>query len=291
MKKVLILGGSGLVGSRFIELKNPYFQINAPSSPELDILDSQALEKFISLHPVDVVINFAAFTNVKEAEKEVGDRQGLVYRLNSESVKRLAAFTRQNNIHLIQLSTEYVFDGKKESPYLEEDPTCPINWYGQTKCWAEEFIQEVGGQFSIVRISMPFRSQFLAKKDIARVFLERLQTGQPITAITDSFIAPTFIDDIADALAALIKQQSLGLFHVVPPKPTTPFLFAKLIAETFKLDSSLIQEIDFTSYTKKTPNLFIKNSALSSQKFCRLFPDLLHPLEQTVATMRKQCYI
>lgn len=291
MKKVLVLGGSGLVGSRFIELENNLFHLKAPGSAELDILSEDSLKRFISSNSVDVVINFAAYTNVKEAQKEVGNKEGMVYRLNSQSVKNLAKISKQNNIHLVQISTEYVFDGKKEDSYLEEDPTCPINWYGQTKCLGEEFIKEEGGQFTIVRISMPFRSQFAPKKDIARVFLERLKNSQPITAITDSFIAPTFIDDIAGALAVLVSDRSLGTYHVVPPAPTTPFLFARLIAQTFELDSALIKETSFAEYTKETPNLFIKNSSLSSQKFCSQFPGILHPLEQTVATMRKQCYI
>lgn len=292
MKKVFVLGSQGMVGSRFVELLKDKFDFTSPTQEQLDLTDSNSLEKFIENKIPELIINFAAFTNVKAAQVEDGDKTGLVYKLNSLAVKNLADTAKKNNTRLLQISTEYVFDGtKSDSPYTEEDKPSPKNWYGKTKFFAEQFIQESGCKFLIVRISMPYRAKYDLKKDLVRSLVERLENRQPIQMITDANITPVFIDDLIFGLEALINKSIDGFYHIVPPDYTTPYEFINLIADEFNLDKSLINKTTFLDFTEGGDKLLNKNSWLSSGKFRKEFPDIdLHTIQQSIRLFKNQLY-
>lgn len=289
MTKIIVLGASGLVGSRFIELKKDTFELLTPESSSLDILDSEQLKRYISQNTPSVVINFAAFTNVAEAETESGNKEGRVYGINSLAVQNLAKICLVENIHLIQISTEYVFDGKKiDSPYLETDSTNPINWYGQTKLFAEEFIQEIGGKYTIARISMPYRKYFDPKKDLVRTFLSRLQEGLPIQAITDTHITPVFVDELCLALEKIVTSGLSGIIHLVPNESITPFEFVNLIADTFSLPKELVSQISFAEYSKGKEKLLLKDSWLSGQKYQEFDKSTFRSIPQSIQAFNQK---
>ena len=118
MKKLLILGGTGLVGSRVVELLSSSYQIFAPESSEVDLTLSGEFEQYYMAHRKDLVgatvINFVAYTNVDAAEKERGKEDGIVYRLNTIVPGEVASFCKDLGERFIHISTEYVFDGEKE---------------------------------------------------------------------------------------------------------------------------------------------------------------------------------
>lgn len=288
--KLLIFGGAGLVGSRFLELFGADFELSAPTAEELDLTDADKTRKYIEEKKPKIILNFAAITNVDGAEDEKGDKGGLIYKVNSLAVKDLAEEARDRGIHFVHISTDYVFDGAKAaSAYTEEDKPNPINWYGATKHFAEEFIQRAGGSFTIVRIAMPFSSHYEIKKDIARLFLERLQSNQEIKAISDSDISPTFVDDIAGALKILINKRAQGIYQCVSSTATTPYKFAKLIAQIFRLDGSLIKEISFNEYNQKKKAQLLRHSWMSNQKFVLGFGEgVLHTVEEALDLFKRQ---
>jgi dTDP-4-dehydrorhamnose reductase len=289
MTKILVFGGSGLVGSKFIE-QGKEFTFESPSLDEVDLLDSDQISQAIANFNGEVVINFAAFTNVDGAEEENGNRDGLVYRLNSLAPKNIAKFCKQNKKYFLQISTDYVFDGKKDdSPYTEEDRPNPINWYGKTKFFGEEFVIEEGGEFLIARLSMPFSSHYIEKSDIARSFLKLLQSGNEIRAIADQKITPVLVDDLASALTILIKEKETGIFHLVSSDSTTPYEFAKNIAKIFSLNENLVKTTTFADYSTSVSAPRLKNSWLSSQKFNKKFgEDILHSVKGALEIFRNQ---
>lgn len=284
MKKILVFGGSGLVGSRFIDLYSKDFEISAPPVSEVDILNQDAvLKKFEKVNP-DAVINFAAFTQVEQAEEQKGDKNGICYLINVVGAKNVAESCKHFNKKLIHISTEYVFDGTKEnSPYIEEDTPNPINWYGTTKLAGEEFVLGSQCQSVIVRISMPFSDFYEEKKDIARFFLGELRKGNKIKAIEDQRVTPTIVSDIADGLKTLVLSEAQGIYHVSSTDSVTPLEFAKTIAETFNLNYSLISHVSFDEYNKNKLAKLLKYSWLNPTKFERQFGEgILHTVEEGV---------
>ncbi|MCR4306065.1 MAG: NAD(P)-dependent oxidoreductase [Candidatus Daviesbacteria bacterium] len=290
MKKVLVFGGSGLVGSKFIDLYSKNFEISAPDASDVDILNKDQVLKAIEQFNPDSVINFAAFTNVEGAENEKGDKSGICYRINAEGAKNVAEAVGSFGKHLIHISTEYVFDGTKEmSPYTEEDKPNPINWYGQTKLLGEQFVLESGVDAVIIRICMPFSSFYELKKDIARFFLTQLQGGNKIKAIADQRVTPTVVNDIVTALKTVIEAGVTGLYHVSSTDSVTPSEFAKTIAEVFQLDYSLIEEIALDEYNKTKKAKLLKFSWLNPTKFEREFGEgILYTVEEGLVLFKKE---
>lgn len=287
--KVLIFGGSGLVGSRFIDLFEKDLEIKFPTAQEVDILNKDQVLKFTEDFNPDALINFAAYTNVEEAQNQKDDKGGICYLINAVGAKNVAEASKKFGKKLIHISTEYVFDGQKESPYNEEDKPNPINWYGQTKYFAEEFVLESGCDLILVRISMPFRASYELRKDIARFFLDQLQKGIEITAVENQKITPTLVDDIANALFKILEKEEKGIYHVCSVKSTTPFEFAKTIAQFFNLDKSLVNPISIEKFNENKKAKLLKNSRLDSSKFVSSFGrGILHTIEEGVEIFKQQ---
>lgn len=289
-EKILVLGGSGLVGSYFTQKYGQEFEIISPLVEEVDILNKDAFRKKAEEVSPDVIINFAAFTNVEEAEKQKGDKEGLCYLINALGAKNVAEVCSDLDKKLIHISTEYVFDGTKaESPYTEEDKPNPINWYGATKHFGEEFVMESLPGSTIIRISMPFRGFYEEKKDVARFFLSQLETGKRLQVVEDQRITPTIVSDIADALKTVVVSEATGLFHVSSTDSVTPLKFAKTIADTFGFDHPQISSIGLDEYNERKKAKLLKYSWLNPTKFKRQFGDkILHTVKEGVELFKKE---
>ena len=143
----MVLGGSGLVGSRVLELWADDRALTAPTHAQLDVLDADALAAFIAETQAPVVLNLAAWADVDGAESETGDRNGRVYALNARFPARLATLCADRGKYLVHVSTDYVFDGaRQDRPYRETDPTGPLCWYAETKLSGEHGVLGSGAQ-------------------------------------------------------------------------------------------------------------------------------------------------
>lgn len=289
-QELLIFGGAGLVGSKFITLYQNKYEIDYPDIDDLDILNLDQLSRYVEKSPAEIIINYAAFTDVDKAEEEKGNKDGIVYRLNSLAVRNMCDLCKKFNKHYIHFSTDYVFNGEKSSgPYTEEDTPNPLSWYGETKNAAEKFISESDVGSTIIRLSMPFSSHYDLKSDIVRFFLKQLQENQEIVAIDDQFVTPVFVNDLAAALDKLIENRATGIYHVVCRTYTTPFGLAKIIAEKFGLNSDLIKstKIDEYNKTRKAPRS--KYGWLSPEKFEKEFgKGILHSVEESIDQFRQE---
>lgn len=290
MKKILVFGGTGLVGSKFIKLHQTSFEIEAPTATEVDIISKDQLkQEFEKINP-DFILNFAAFTNVEEAEKQKDDKTSICFQVNAMGAKNVAEVCKDFAKHLVHISTEYVFDGtKEESPYTEDDKPNPINWYGQTKLEGENYVLESGNKATVVRISMPFSAYYEQKKDVARFFLEQLKANNQLTAVVDQRITPTLVDDVAIALAILLQNQTLGIYHIASRDWVTPLEFAKTIAETFHLDHALISSLKLDEFNKNKKAKLLKYSWLNPAKFEKEFgDDILHTVDEALVIFKQE---
>ncbi len=270
--KILVLGGSGLVGSRFIELTKDQFEVDSPSHNDLDLLNEQEIASYLASSGAEVILNLVAITNVDNCQDEEGDKAGNVYKLNSLVPQTLAQEAKKNGKHLVHVSTDYVFDGEKtESPYTEEDQTNPINWYGKTKQLAEEFVLGVDPNFSIVRPEMPYSAVFEKRKDFARFFLDSLKEGKEIKSIKDQQITPVYVDFAVRAFAKIIEEKAGGIWQIASTDTITPFEFAKEVARQANLDSFKIMPVTFDEFNAGRKASRPHHSWMSVKKFEQRF--------------------
>ncbi|MGB6839040.1 MAG: NAD(P)-dependent oxidoreductase [Microgenomates group bacterium] len=236
---ILILGSSGLVGSRFVDLLAVERQSITPKSVELDITDRASLNDFIKRKKdnFDVVINFAAITNVDEIEKERGNEKGMVWQVNVEGAANVAEAAKKHDKFLVHISTDLVFSGSEEDPGpYAEDSKLPenlnrISWYGWTKLMGEKKVRELNKNSAIVRISYPFRSHYTRKIDFARNILQLFDEGKLYPMSTDQLMTPTFIDEAASAIEEICELEKPETFHLASSDTITPYEFANYLLE------------------------------------------------------------
>jgi dTDP-4-dehydrorhamnose reductase len=272
-KRVVVLGGSGFVGSRVRELWADALAVVAPSHADLDVCDAGAVRAYLAGSGARAVLNLAAWAGVDTAEEQRGDTSGQVYALNALFPERLAETCRALGQHLVHVSTDYVFDGTNaERPYRESDPTGPaLCWYAETKLRGEQAVLAADAGANVARIEMPFSGREQPRRDFARTILGRLRAGQSISGVVDQHITPVFLDDAVHALRLLIDAPSAGVVHVAAADWTTPFRFAQSIARRVDLDSGLIEPEDFAIFAAKRPAQRPQHSWLDVSLFASRF--------------------
>src|SRR5215468_9744707 len=159
--RFFLLGGTGQVGEEFRAVPLPIdVEVVAPSRGELDLEDPRAISRMIAARPWSAVINAAAYTDVDRAERE----EPVAFAVNAEAPTRLAAETMRSGIPLVHISTDYVFDGRKGAPYVEEDAVAPLNAYGRSKLASAYGVPPANPRHVILRTSWvysPYRKNFV----------------------------------------------------------------------------------------------------------------------------------
>ncbi len=250
MKRILITGSTGLIGSRIVELLAEKYTFIPLLQSEVDITDHDTTARALNALSFDYLLHLAAYTNVDGAEQE----RELCRKINVDATANLLTQCKAKGARMIHISTDFVFDGKKkgvhgtELPiYTEASEPNPIAYYGQSKYEAE---QAVKGEAMIVRLSYPYRKSFDAKRDFVRTIRYLLEQGKTLTMVQDSLITPTFIDDIVNGLDYLIQHYSTDIYHLVGAESITPYDAGKLIARTWHINEKLIQPVSYAEYFK-----------------------------------------
>jgi dTDP-4-dehydrorhamnose reductase len=230
MRKVAIVGGSGMVASRFIDLASKDFKITSLDEKTVDITKRDAVFNFFSKNSFDSIVNFAAFTNVDGAEFQRNDKNGLVWKLNVEGPRNLVEFCKEEDVFLIHISTDFVFPGNEDYPGpYNEDAALPtssngIGWYGWTKKIAEDVVSNSATRFAIVRYGYPFRAATYERKlDWGRNLLKLYDEHKLYPLFTDQIQSVLFIDELTRPLTKIIKEELNGIFHIVSSDTTTPY--------------------------------------------------------------------
>ena len=233
--RLLLLGGTGQVGREFQALTFPKgTDVVAPTRADRDLSDPATITKLIAAAPWEVVINAAAYTNVDRAESD----QAAAFAVNADAPAHLAAETDRHAIPLIHISTDYVFDGRKNAPYVETDAPAPLNVYGASKLAGERAIAAGNSRHVILRTSWvysPHGHNFV--KTILRLAAER----DRLSIVDDQRGCPTAARDIAVAClviaqtcAAQPEKAPYGLYHFTGGGEATWCEFARAIVELAK---------------------------------------------------------
>ena len=222
--KILITGTNGQVGHALMRELTEHELIGL-TRQDCHLTNLDQIRQVIDQYQPDLIINPAAYTKVDQAE----DEPELAFKINRDAPKVMAEKAREYNIPFIHFSTDYVFDGEKEDPYVENDPTHPLGVYGQTKCAGEEAIQAVGGLVYIFRTSWVYsnigHNFYLTMKRLS-------QERDELKVVADQIGVPTSNQFIAEQMKAIIPQlhdNNTGVYHLVPDGSCSWREFAKQI--------------------------------------------------------------
>lgn len=226
MKKILITGAQGQLAYALIQSPVQHHLIPL-SHHDLDITNNQSIQHAFQTHQPDIIINTAAYTQVDLAEQYSTQASAV----NITGAKNLAIICAQHQIPLIHLSTDYIFDGKKKSPYLETDPASPINTYGTTKWQGEQAIREHCNHHIILRVSSVFGYH---GHNFVKTILRLAKEKETLRIVADQTMCPTPAQAIATTLLNMIDTPHWGTYHYCGKEPITWYDFATLIVQYAK---------------------------------------------------------
>ena len=204
--KIAIVGAGGRLGAALVRDYAKKFHIFAFDRRALDLASANQLGETAGALDVDVVINCAALTNVDYCETHRDD----AFRINAEAPRVIADICRDKKTKLVQISTDYVFDGEKRDPYREEDEARPISVYGESKRAGEENVLSASDRQLVVRVSWVFGPD---RPSFIDGIITRARENENVDAIADKFSAPSYTHDIAEALLRLIEVDAHGIVH------------------------------------------------------------------------------
>ena len=260
----MITGSEGQLGKSLKNLsKNYNYRFFFMSKSELDISNNLKLEYFLKKFKVNTIINCAAYTNVDDAElnKEIANN------INNISVKNIARLCEKLNIQLIHISTDYVFDGKKKTPYTETDKTNPVNYYGKTKLYGEEeILNSKLSNSAIIRTSWlysAYENNFVSK------ILHIIRNKNKVKVVNDEIGSPTNASDLSAVILNIIpklKNSKAQIYHYSNLGSCSRLEFVKMIIHLIESKTEVI------NYTKKNKKILRPEySVLDSTKIMRNF--------------------
>ena len=264
-KNILITGSDGQLGKVIADysITNNMYNYYFTNKSQLDVTNFDQISNYVSYNNINLIINCASLTNVNFAEKN----STLANLVNSISTQHLVNVCHHNKTQLIHISTDYVFDGKKKSPYRENDVTNPINIYGLTKLSGEKKILNSGLKNSIIIrtswIYSEYNNNFLSK------ILNQTNNNSKIKIIKNKFGSPTNSHDLIESIFKIIpkiKNNKPELYHFSNSGYTSRIDFAKEVFKILNLNV-VVKPIDFVSEDAKRPDF----SALDYKLFSKTF--------------------
>lgn len=270
MNRILVLGARGMLGRDLTEALRSSSQgeVVPWDLGEIDIRDEkETVEKIGELKP-DVIINAAAFTRVDDCESQV--EQAIA--VNAEGMKHVALGALRCQAKVLYLSTDYIFDGKKREPYLENDTPYPLNVYGRSKWKGEEYVRALLKHWVIVR------TQWLYGKhgnNFVTSVLGQARERDELRIVDDQVGSPTYSADLSKILAALIEKEAEGVFHVTNSGTCSWYEFGKAILKLSGLGQIRVTPI--SSQELRRPATRPSYSALGCQKLTATMGLTLRP--------------
>lgn len=227
-KKAAVIGSGGQLGMELVrELNRRGYETIGWDRSQLDITDNQRVENVLTPWDPEIVFNAAAYNQVDVAESE----PQAAYVVNALAVRNLALACHQLDARFVHFSTDYVFDGTSQRPYVESDPTHPLGAYGVSKLAGEIYAQAYLDKPLIVRTSGVFGPGGLrtARGNFVEVMLRLARSGQPIRVVEDHVASPTYAPLLASRTIDLVERGHNGIFHVGGGTPTSWFHYAQAI--------------------------------------------------------------
>jgi dTDP-4-dehydrorhamnose reductase len=256
----LVLGANGQLGLELIHLlKSTSIEAIGTDRHEIDFAKpNEIAEKLDKLNPSQIV-NCGAYTQVDKAEEE----PELANLINAQSVGVIAKFASERNIPFVHISTDYVFDGTSNSPYLEDNKVNPQSIYGASKALGEKEALENNPESYILRTAWVYGEH---GNNFPKVIANKLRNNESLNVVNDQIGSPTWTFDLASAIIEILqKKPAPGIYHVTNSESCSWFEFAQAIAKTINVDGKLVKPTDSKSFVR--PAVRPKYSVLSNSKW------------------------
>ena len=239
--RVAILGGRGMLGTDLAKICGQEgFDVQVSDLPEFDITDSKRLKE--ALESAQIIVNCAAYTNVDGAESEIE----LAYQINAEAVGRLGVLVKEAGAWLLHVSTDFVFDGRLDRPYVETDLPNPINEYGRSKLAGEQLLSHSGCRHCIMRVEWTYGR---AGQNFVTKLIQRAKTDKELKVVDDQAGSPTATTEVAKVICKLLPGEPEGVFHFASSGYVSRYGMAEFIFDKLSMDVNLLacKTSDFAS--------------------------------------------
>lgn len=261
-KRILVTGAAGQLGKTIEELffkNNLNLDFVFVTKAKLDITNYNEVKNYFNNNNFDYCINCAAYTNVEQAERI----PKMAFNINAYSVKYLAELCRENNVILIHLSTDYVFDGEKDEPYTTSDATNPINEYGKSKLLGEKYILDILDKYFIIRTSWLYSKKH--GKNFYKTILKKAKTEKELFITTKQIGCPTDTVNLSSYIIKIIyaNNNNYGIHHFCDEKSMTWYDFAKeiLVENDLSTKIKVVKADNYITFARRP-----RFSILSSKK-------------------------
>ncbi len=222
--KVLITGAKGMLGSDLMDILSRDNKAIGVDINDFDITDAAKTKENILKIAPQLVIHSAAYTDVDGCETNIE----LAYRVNAIGTQSISLACQAADIPMLYLSTDFIFDGEKKSPYLEWDHANPLSVYGASKYAGEYFVSHLLKKYYIVRIAWLYGEN---GKNFVKTILRLADERDKLQIVDDQVGSPTYTVDVANGISQLIKSENYGIYHMVNKGETSWYGFAKKILE------------------------------------------------------------
>ena len=285
MNTILITGSHGQLGNEMQQAAKrfPAFQYIYTDVEELDICDKNALNAFVKDNNVNIIVNCAAYTAVDKAEDDVE----LCYKINRDAVRNIGEVAQDNNVKVVHVSTDYVFDGTNYLPYTEDMPVCPATVYGKSKLEGEQALLESCDQAVILRTSWlysSFGNNFV--KTMIKLGTER----DSLNVIYDQIGTPTYAADLAGTILTLLSHETFvpGIYHFSDEGVCSWYDFTKSIHRIASITCD-VRPIETKDYPARTPrpNYSVLNKAKIKSTYSINIPHWEESLEKCITLLQQ----
>lgn len=284
MIKILVIGGNGQLAQclKDVVKHQGELDVDFQDLPNLDITNKQQLESYFSNNELDYCINCAAYTAVDLAEEQ----SDFAYAVNAEGPKNLAELCQKHQVTLIHISTDFVLDGQKRTPYLETEVPNPLGVYGASKLKGERNIQEFMEAYFIVRTSWLY-SEY--GNNFMKTMLKLSETREEISIVSDQIGSPTYAGDLAEAIIKIVlsSSTSYGVYHYSNSGAISWYDFAVEIFKQFgkTIEVKPIKTKDYPTAAKRPKYSVLDTTKIKNNFYCTIndWQGSLNKITQIVA--------
>ncbi|RLA80331.1 MAG: dTDP-4-dehydrorhamnose reductase [Deltaproteobacteria bacterium] len=267
-ERIMVVGAEGMLGKDLVKVLGERYEVVALGKEELDITAYREVKRWVKQVSPRIVIDAAGYTDVDGCER----RSRLAFAVNGEGAKNLARAASLVKAKVVYISTDYVFDGKKESPYTEEDPLNPLNVYGESKVMGERYVEKFADDYLIVRTQWLYG---LGGRNFVETILSLSERQERIEVVNDQIGTPTYTLDLSRAIATLLEKDLWGIFHISNSGQCSWYDFACEILRQAGIDEVEVIPIssaDLTRPARRPLYSVLSNEKLRREGGCEMRP-------------------